>query len=861
MRFRSGRAVAAGAAAAVAVTGVAVAASPPISSSGRHTQRAARVDLKDPTRKAIPQTSQARPVAASTTRARARLRDSLGRYAQVTVNQQTGGLQAVGRLDGYLTGRSSASATSIALGYVRAHAAAFGLTQQDLDGLKLVRDYTSSPDGVRHLQWAQVVDGITVADSSVLANVASDGRLVNVLGGARGGTLNRRSPAVSADGAYQRTLRSVGSRSSVPKQRSARSTGTRTTTYAGSGRAELVAYHAGSGLRLAWRVLAPVSADGTYDSLVDAADGRIARRANLVKFADALVFDAAPGDHPGGTQTRKPIGQWLTATDRLQGPNAHAFADIRDEVGPDITEDEFTDRFTPPADGEVGPSSGSDWLYPIQSVPDATGECPADPPGCTWNHTVPDSWQLNRNEATTQLFYFVNKFHDHLLAPPIGFDQASGNFQGNDPVFAQSDDGADTAAGLPDDAHQNNANFDTRPDGIPGLMQMYLFEPIPIAPGVQIPLATVNGSDDPSIVYHEYTHGLSSRLITDAQGYAASAGVQSGAMGEAWSDFYALDFLARQGFQRDDPEPGDVKEGEYVDNGQNIIRSEPTDCPPDAPGIAACPGFAETGPGGYTYQDFGLVFFGEPGGARIPEPHADGEIWAQTLWQLRQRLVARYGQVGGSNRAEGYITGGMRLGPPQPSFLDQRNAILQASILAGGADTSLIWEVFASRGMGYFASTKGDFDYEPDADFSVPPTGSPTGIVRGVVRGDNGQPIPGALVGLGGHDGPPNAGPGAAVGHRGRRQLQDHRHPAGRVPAAHRRGARRLRGRVRRAGRGRQLGRDARPGGPPQLRGRPGRRQHHLRRAQRRGVGLRLGQGDRRQPGDGGGDGVARLRR
>ena len=78
MRFRSGRAVAAGAAAAIAVTGVAVAASPPISSSGRHAQRAARVDLKDPARKAIPQTSQASPVAATTTRARAQLRASLG---------------------------------------------------------------------------------------------------------------------------------------------------------------------------------------------------------------------------------------------------------------------------------------------------------------------------------------------------------------------------------------------------------------------------------------------------------------------------------------------------------------------------------------------------------------------------------------------------------------------------------------------------------------------------------------------------------------------------------------------------------------------------------------------------------------
>ena len=468
MRFRSGRAVAAGAAAAIAVTGVAVAAAPPISSSGRHAQRAARADLKDPTRKSIPQTSQAQPVAASTTRARAQLRDSLGRYAQVTVNQQTGGLQAVGRLDGYLTGRSSASATSIALGYVRAHAAAFGLTQQDLDGLKLVRDYTSSADGVRHLQWAQVVDGITVADSSVLANVASDGRLVNVLGGARGGTLNRRSPAVSADGAYERTLRSVGSRSSVPKQRSARSTGTRTTTYAGSGRAELVAYHAGSGLRLAWRVLAPVSADGTYDSLVDAADGRIARRANLVKFADPLVFDAAPGDHPGGTQTRKPIGQWLApGADHLEGDNAHAFADVRDEVGPVLTEDGFEDRFTPPSDGDVPPSAGSDWLYPIQNVPDAAGSVLPTLPaarGTTRCRTRGSSTATRRRPSSSTS---STRSTTTCSRAPIGFDAASGNFQGADKVFAQSDDGADTAAGLPDDAHQDNANFDTRPTAYP----------------------------------------------------------------------------------------------------------------------------------------------------------------------------------------------------------------------------------------------------------------------------------------------------------------------------------------------------------------------------------------------------------
>ncbi len=74
-------------------------------------------------------------------------------------------------------------------------------------------------------------------------------------------------------------------------------------------------------------------------------------------------------------------------------------------------------------------------------------------------------------------------------------------------------------------------------------------------------------------------------------------GTQSGAMGEAWSDWYALDSLARDGLITDGAEVGDVKEGAYVDNGFNLIRSEPTDCPPDVDNVDNCPGFAETGPG------------------------------------------------------------------------------------------------------------------------------------------------------------------------------------------------------------------------------------------------------------------------
>ena len=78
----------------------------------------------------------------------------------------------------------------------------------------------------------------------------------------------------------------------------------------------------------------------------------------------------------------------------------------------------------------------------------------------------------------------------------------------------------------------------TLPDGAPPVMQMYLWRP----PGHR----TVNGGDDAAIVYHEYTHGLSNRLVTDAGGRGALNSPQAGAMGEGWSDWYAKDFLVSQ---------------------------------------------------------------------------------------------------------------------------------------------------------------------------------------------------------------------------------------------------------------------------------------------------------------------------
>ena len=64
------------------------------------------------------------------------------------------------------------------------------------------------------------------------------------------------------------------------------------------------------------------------------------------------------------------------------------------------------------------------------------------------------------------------------------------------------------------------------------------------------------GSLDADVEYHEYTHGLSNRLVIDANGNSTLNDIQAGSMGEAWSDYYAMDYLVTNGFFKDTNEVG-----------------------------------------------------------------------------------------------------------------------------------------------------------------------------------------------------------------------------------------------------------------------------------------------------------------
>ncbi|HEY7050336.1 MAG TPA: M36 family metallopeptidase [Jatrophihabitantaceae bacterium] len=678
------------------------------------------------------------------------LSQQLGPQGIVDMDPVTGTPSQVARLDGMLTGPSQASASDIALGYVRAHPDVFHLSGTDTANFLLARDYVDIA-GIHHLSFTQEAGGLTLFGNGLKANVTKDGQLINITGSPL--------PSLTAPAA---TASSITGSAAITVAK--RDTGERNTAPAKGDTSEAVLFRTPGGTRRAWETVTMSAAQPTLD-VVDAQSGRVLYRQPL---SDDYVEPSDNGSSPSATsaaasapaQPAKVATQYANVVDNylgaprggdlhtvdlnqngwlpkgsvvLFGNNAHTYADINDNDQADPNEEII-------ANGQQG------YRFPLvtTNIPDE----PCTAFVCTWDPSVPRSWQANESRTATQNFYFVNKWHDHLEAAPIGFTEAAGNFQqvnssgqgaGGDAVLDQPLDGANIANGLPDANHIDNANFATPPDGQAPTMQMYLWH-LPGTTFAQDPFIAASGADEADIVYHEYTHGLSHRLVVDATNTPALDSWQGASMGEAWSDWYANDDLVNEGYTKDTAQPGDILVGGYVHAG-STIRSQPLDCPVGTTS-PKCPGTPQAGAGGYTYGDMGKIST-RPGG----DVHKDGEIWAETLWDVRDAL--------GSKLSESLVTRAMELSPTFPSMLDMRNSIIEADMaINGGKHVAKLWKIFANRGMGFFAGSVSGDDRHPVESFSLPPApGTPRATVTGTVTDSaSGAGLADIAVGFGGHD-------------------------------------------------------------------------------------------------------------
>lgn len=277
------------------------------------------------------------------------------------------------------------------------------------------------------------------------------------------------------------------------------------------------------------------------------------------------------------------------------------------------------------------------------------------------------------DQKLLNIFYFCNYMHDFLMI--LGFDEASGNFQQvnfthtgseKDPVRARAHSGA----------VNGTANMATGADGLPPLMNMGLV----VGSGHHTAF-------DADVVFHEYVHGLTNRLVGGRLNGHSLDKLQSGMMGEGWSDYYALTI---QSFFRATEK---TVTGDWVISNPSGIRRAPYD---DA----------------YPFK-YGSL-------AMSPEVHDGGEVWCAALMMMTRKFRAGLGSdEQGYRLAWRIVTDGLKLTPANPTFLDARDAILRA--LNDLVATNQIppathklalnsaWQAFAHFEMGANASS-GDAD-------------------------------------------------------------------------------------------------------------------------------------------------------
>jgi extracellular elastinolytic metalloproteinase len=171
-----------------------------------------------------------------------------------------------------------------------------------------------------------------------------------------------------------------------------------------------------------------------------------------------------------------------------------------------------------------------------------------------------------------------------------------------------------------------------------------------------------DGDIDADIVFHEYCHGLTWRMIGSMKGPLA------GAIGEGMSDVCAMLLTVD-----DDPLNADAI-GEYSFSDAHGIRRQ-------------------------RYAGYNLITYGDIVGTEV---HADGELYGAIGW----RMIELFGAARRSDLID-YLVDGMNYTPATPKFENMRDGILQSiantpSAVAG--DDCLVWRAFAHYGVGVGAS-------------------------------------------------------------------------------------------------------------------------------------------------------------
>lgn len=315
--------------------------------------------------------------------------------------------------------------------------------------------------------------------------------------------------------------------------------------------------------------------------------------------------------------------------------------------------------------------------------------------------------------TATNAFYWINLAHDRFYS--LGFTEANRNFQRRNRVDAngflvgkEADEVLVYIRGPQsgEDQRRNNAYFAPAPDGVRPLIALQAGLPLP----PQIPDAR-DFALDASVILHEYTHGVTSRLLEGParEPGTISAAVQTRALSEGWSDFFAGSFL-------DNPVTG-----AYVSrNFQTGLRRYAMDNNP------------------LTLANFCKD---DQGVQQVPCDvllYQNASIWSATLWDLRSALRQSIGESEGTSIAEKFAINnifgirGPNEPPPNgivnPSFVQVRVAANTQISVSSPEIAKAARYALACRGFGDGLISGGNDVTNPTPSFRIDPTKNCAGV-------------------------------------------------------------------------------------------------------------------------------------
>jgi len=329
--------------------------------------------------------------------------------------------------------------------------------------------------------------------------------------------------------------------------------------------------------------------------------------------------------------------------------------------------------------------------------------------------TITGAGDLNdESAAVANLFVMHNRMHDWSYF--LGFTENNSNLQqsnfGNTAPSRETDPELGSAqAGRRSMMGRDNANQITLQDGIPGITNQYLWQPL--AGAFYAPC--VDGAYDMAVVAHEYGHAISNRMIGGPN--TGTGGTQG--QSESWSDLMFAAYFTEFGISAGEGVNPYVL-GPYV-------TGDPT---------AGIRNYAmNDSPLNYTNLDYD--------GNGLGSPHANGEIWSAVNFDIMAALGEKYDAefpVDDRERQEACARGeyaadacpgnrrwtqlmydGLLLNPPNGTQIDSRDAMLAADMLRfDGANQSELWDAFSARGLGGSAYSEDVNDVESIGAFDSP---------------------------------------------------------------------------------------------------------------------------------------------